>query len=212
MKMTTPVFWSRIAPITAAVLCAAASPHFASAQLATNTALAPVQATAPSAPSLNFGVAEVLKMFQGGISKDVLIGYIENNNLPFHLTADNIIYLQHVGLPQDVITSLIKRDGELQRNAAVAAQPVPSVGAPPQNMAPPPDAAPTAAAMVAPYPQPAPQVVAPPTVVYPDYSAYPYGYPYYGPDVIVTGGWGWGPRGWGWGRGGWGHGGFDHHR
>ncbi len=170
-------------------------------------ATAPVVSTTP-APALPYGVAEVVKMYQGGISKEILIGFVDSSSLPMHLTADGIIYLQHLGLPQGVIAAIIRRDGELQKQSAAAY--------PPQQMA---AATPGAPAPGGPAPAvvtpgtPPPQVPpynyssAPPAVAYPDYGAYPYyGYPYYGPDVVVAGGWYWGPGGWYWGRGGWGGG------
>src|SRR5580658_9552231 len=74
-------------------------------------------ASAPPAPApvpvLAYGVSEVLKMYQGGISKDVIVNYINNTVLPFHLTADNIIYLQSAGVPQEITKALILRDGQL---------------------------------------------------------------------------------------------------
>jgi len=156
-------------------------------------------------------VAEVVKMYQGGINKDVLTSFVENSVLPFRLNADGIIYLQHLGMPQEVTAAMIRRDGELQKQAAAyqqpQSQPVPQqqaviVG----NTAPPVALPSTPAPAVSPYPD----VVAPP-VVYPDYSVYPYpyyGYPYYGPNVIIGGGWGWGWGGRGFDHGGFGHGGF----
>ncbi|MGP8202189.1 MAG: hypothetical protein ACLQU4_22135 [Limisphaerales bacterium] len=187
---------------------------------------APAAVTTPAAapaPALAFGVSEVVKMYQGGIGKDVLINYIDNSVLPFHLDANGIIYLQHLGLPQEVTSALIKRDGALQQQAnaayqqqslAYAQQPPPTAAAPNNPAAgntAPPVVMPGTPPPVAPYPYPD----AAPPVVYPDYVPAPYyGYPYYyGPDVVIGGwgwGWGWGPHGWGWGRGGWGHGGFGH--
>jgi hypothetical protein len=169
----------------------------------------PAATAAPASaqtPALAFGVSEVVKMYQGGINKDVLVSYVENTTLPFHLNADGIIYLQHLGMPQEVTAALIHRDGELQKEANAAylqqsqtVQQQPAAGAPyPVANAAPPMVMPSSPAPVAPYPY---ADTGP--VVYPDYDAYPYyyGYPYYGPNFIVGGGWG----GWGWGRGfGWG--------
>jgi hypothetical protein len=202
----------------------------APAAVATPSA-APAASGGTQAPALAFGVSEVVKMYQGGIGKDVLVGYIENTVLPFHLNADGIIYLQHLGMPQEVTSALIKRDGELQRQADAAyqqqslayqQQQQATAAAPPNNQAgatapsvvmpgtPPP--------AVSPYPDAGAPYAAAPPVAYPDYGVYPYyGYPYYyGPNVVIGGwGWGWGGYGWGgrggFGRGGFGHGGFGGH-
>ena len=172
----------------------------------TPSASAPATVTTQS-PAFPLGVSEVVKMYQGGIGKDVLVSYIENSALPFHLTADGIIYLQHLGMPKEVTSALILRDGELQKQAVAAAQQrvqasqqQPAGGAPSYNQAgvgntaPPVPMPSTPAPVVYPYSESAP----PP--VYPDYSAYPdydYGYPYYGPGLVIGGGYGWGWGGYG---------------
>jgi hypothetical protein len=153
-------------------------------------------------PGLPFGASEVVKMFQGGIGKDVIINYIDSASLPFHLSADNIIYLQTLGLPQEITKTMILRDGALQQRAALYAQQMapnspgqPPYGAPPQYGAPPP----SQDGVLAPS-TPPPAVVAGPGYDYG--SAYYDGYPYYyGPSVVVGG---WGPGFYpGWGYGGW---------
>jgi len=235
MKRHTSVYWASLISLgTAAVWMGVSQPLAAADDTVSNSA--PATATTPAAtpaPPLAFGVSEVVKMHQGGIGKDVLIGFIDNNVLPFHLDADGIIYLQHLGMPQEVTSALLRRDGELQRQAnaayqqqslamaqqqqaaAMAQQQQAAVAVAANNQAPaaaaPPLVLPNTPPPVAPYTY---ADTAPP-VAYPDYAPYPY-YPYYyGPDVVIGAGWGWGwgwgPRGWGWGwRGGYGHGGYGH--
>ena len=67
------------------------------------------------APPLPYGVGEVVKMYQGGINKDVIINYINSTALPYHLTADGVIYLQTLGMPQEITKTMILRDGQLQQ-------------------------------------------------------------------------------------------------
>jgi hypothetical protein len=191
-----------------------ALPNSAPTSIATPQAVAAAPANA-RAPALPFGVSEVLKMYQGGIGKDIIINYIENTVLPFHLTADGEIYLQHLGVPPEVMSALIRRDGELQRQSVAADQRQPqqatAITAASNQVA----ASPNPPLIAPGTPPPAvscpyPDASAP--VVYPDYATYPYygyGYPYfYGPDVIIGGGFGFG-RGFGrGGRGGFGRGGF----
>jgi len=233
MKKHASVYWVGLISIATAVIAIGVPGNLAAADgplsnSAPATVAAPPAAPAASvgapAPALAFGVAEVVKMYQGGISKEVLVGYIDNSVLPFHLNADGIIYLKQLGVPQEVTYALIKRDGELQRQTDAANQQQAMAyqqqqqmmaGAPPaNNQVVPGAAAPPVVMPSTPPPAvyPYPDTAAP--VVVPDYAAYPYyGYPYYyGPDVVIGAGWGWGwgwgPHGWGWGRGGYGHGGF----
>jgi hypothetical protein len=237
MKKHASVYWVSLISLATAVVCigvpwnlAAADGTLSNSAPATVTTppAAPAASVGAPAPALAFGVAEVVKMHQGGIGKDIIVGYIENTVLPFHLDADGIIYLQHLGMPQEVTSALIRRDGELQRQAnaayqqqaqafqqqqqATAAAAAANNQAVAANTAPPVVLPSTPPPAVYPYPDAA----AAPPVVYPDYGVYPYyGYPYYyGPSVVIGGwGWGWGPHGWGWGwgRGGHGHGGYGGH-
>jgi uncharacterized membrane protein YgcG len=172
-------------------------------------------------PGMAYGVSEVLKMYQGGINKDVILHYIHNTTLPFHVTADNIIYLHGLGMPEEIVRTLIERDGQLQQQAMRAYQqqgPPPGYGQQPPagyDQQPPPgygqQPPPGDQSQVVTPTTPAPVVTAP--YVY-DYGApyYDYAYPYYyyGYWPAVGWGWGWGGRGWGWGGhygGGWGRGG-----
>jgi hypothetical protein len=155
-------------------------------------------------------------MYQGGIGKDVIVNYIDSAILPFHLSADNIIYLQNLGVPQEITKAILVRDGQLQQQAALYTQQMaPNMpnqqqyGAPPYGAqpygappagAPPYGAPPPSQEGVLTPSTPPPAVVAGPGY---DYGSayYDAGYPYYGPSVVVGGWWpGFYP---GWGYGGW---------
>src|SRR5277367_954187 len=131
MKMYASVYWRRTLSLAATVVALGIPWHPAEADdTLPNSAPAPapapqaaLAATAQAqAPTLPFGVSEVVKMYQGGIGKDIIVDYIQNSVLPFHLTADGEIYLQQLGVPQEVMSALIRRDGELQRQSAAAYQ------------------------------------------------------------------------------------------
>jgi len=221
MKMHASVYWKRTISLATAVVSvgipwnlAKADGTLPNAAPATASAAqaAPGATSDTQAPVLPFGVSEVVRMYQGGIGKDVIEGYIENNVLPFHLTADGQNYLQHLGVPQEVISALIRRDGQLQRQTAAADQQQQQQQAAANNQVLAGNPTPTVVMPIAPppfVPYAYPDGSAP--VVYPDYAAYPfYGYPYfYGPDFIIDGGFGF-DRGFGRGGGfgGRGRGGF----
>jgi hypothetical protein len=133
-------------------------------------------------------------MYQGGINKEIIINYINSTALPYRLTADGIIYLQTLGLPQEITKAMLQRDGQLQHQQGNQ-QYYPPQPMPGQGPMPPPDASMQGQQPV--------QVMAPSTpppdvtVVGPDYPPYDYGYPYYyggwpyyGGPVIVGGWWG----------------------
>lgn len=111
--------------VTLAILMAAG--FRAASNQATPAPAAPAATTAP--PGMASGVSEVMKLFQGGTSADVIAGYVRNSPLSFYLTADNILFLQQQGVPEPVIMAMIQRYGELQRQtgmAARAAAPIPA--------------------------------------------------------------------------------------
>ena len=209
MKNIRSTFLVSLLSGATAVACLAAGTNIALAQDATvapansapPAASAPTSSMSSPAPGLPFGAAEVLKMYKGGVGKDIIINYINSTVLPFHLSADGIIYLQSIGLPQDITRTMIQRDGQLQQQAAAAYQQQAyqqqayqqyqqQMTASDQNAA--------AAQQVAvpSTPPPSVAVVGSDANPYYDYGyPYGYGYPYYGSSVIIGGGWG----GWGWG-------------
>ena len=205
MKKHTSVYWVSLIYLATAVVSIGVSRNLDAAD-GTPSASAPAIVTAQS-PAFPLGVSEVVKMYQGGIGKDVLVSYIENSALPFHLTADGIIYLQHLGMPKEVTSALILREGELQKQAvaacqqrAQASQQQPAAGAPGYNQAGVGNTALPVPMPSTPAPAVYPYAESAPPPVYPDYSAYPdydYGYPYYAPGLVIGGGYGWGWGGYG---------------
>ena len=154
-------------------------------------------ASVPAAPALQSGVREVVKMYQAGINKEIIINYIKSTALPYHLDADGIIYLHSVGVPPEITQALISRNGEIQQLNAQNWQQ--------QQMATANDAA-----MNAGNPTGEQTPVVTPTTPPPDLSDYGYAYPYYDAYYVWPGyygaywwpgvGWGWGHR-WGYGSG-----------
>ncbi len=209
MKKHASIYLAGLITLAAGAVAFAADPVPTAPTAPPPSATTAAPATAGSA--LPYGAAEVVKMYQGGIGKEILIGFVDSSTLPFHLSADNIIYLQHLGLPQEVTSAMMHRDAELQKSGMAYQQMAPPSGAMPPNMAqyqappagaPGPGVATPSGPPPSVDPYPAPPVVNTPAPAYVD-PGYPYyyGYPYYG--YPYYGGW-WGP-GWGW-RGGWGGG------
>jgi len=117
------------------------------------------------------GVGEVVKLLKSGVDEDVLMAYVESNNVIYDLSYDEVILLHDVGVPSKVIARMMtigkeRRDkqaagqlGAVQPPPSdpqpVAVQPAdPATPAPVYDYAPPPDTtAPVA------QPQPAPEPV-----------------------------------------------------
>lgn len=102
----------------------------------------------PSSP-----VAEVVKLANSGLDESVMMAFVTNSTHTFNLGAEEIIYLNDIGVPGSVVTAMILRDESLKTMLAIAAagpapaEPQPSSIAPPDAMQlaagpPPPDQVP----------------------------------------------------------------------
>lgn len=124
-------------------------------------------------PDLNLSPAltEVIKLVQAGVSEDVLMAYITNSADYFDMGSDQILYLHDLGVPGNVVTTLITQDATPQAIAAKkmagAVKPLPpgvALTTPATNVSPP---TPTQAAAPATDPPPSTTPgTQPPAVVY----------------------------------------------
>jgi hypothetical protein len=124
---------------------------------------------------LSFGVDEVVKMHQGSVEADVILNYIENSSVPYHLSAEEVVHLHEIGVPSQIITTLIRHGAKVQQQANAASAVIQQKAI---------EEAKAASASFNPYSptvyvQPAPAV----TYTYPTYvNTYPaYAYPRYYP-------------------------------
>ena len=72
---------------------------------------------------------EVLKLAQAGVSQEVMLAYITNSTTFFNVTSDAIVYLNDLGVSNDVITALIQHDStpemQARRQMVNSVQPLP---------------------------------------------------------------------------------------
>lgn len=100
---------------------AAAAPAAAIESSGTNavsTVPVPVEKLVTAPETLSPGVADIINLAEGGLSDTVIIAFIESWPHPFHLSAEEVLYLTDLGLSEDVIAAMIKHQGS---DAAVAA-------------------------------------------------------------------------------------------
>src|SRR5438105_7659849 len=110
-------------------------------------------------------------MQQSGVEADVILNYIENSSVPYHLGAEEIVRLHELGVPSPIVTALIRHGAKVQQEAATAYA---------QNQQKATEAAQAASATASPYSAPV-YSPPPPTVTYNyAYPQYVYtGYPAY---------------------------------
>jgi len=71
-------------------------------------------------------LAEVIKLAQAGLDENVMLSFITNSIKPFDLDSEEIVYLNDIGVPSSVITSMLQHDQGLKLSAADVVQtPVP---------------------------------------------------------------------------------------
>jgi Family of unknown function (DUF6600) len=120
-----------------------------------DAAAQPISTTKPLPPGVRptGPVAEVLRLADSGVEEGVILAYVTNSTSTFNLGAEEIIYLNDLGVPSEVITAMMQRDQalrELSANGAGAppmpgpeapapAGPEPEPGPPPAEMGPQPD-------------------------------------------------------------------------
>src|SRR6266480_3945301 len=73
-------------------------------------------------PKFSFGVDDVTKMYQRGVETDVILNYIESSSVPYHPNAEEIVRLHDLGMPSQIITTLIRHGAKVQREANAAYQ------------------------------------------------------------------------------------------
>ncbi len=112
---------------------------------------------AMSTPSVSYGIKEIVKLAEKGVSEDLIKAYIRNSAPAVQPSADEIIFLHQKGISAGIITAAIERGASARRLTAER---------PPEGTASSP--APAASAAQSPaLAQPAPPVYAAPVVVQP---------------------------------------------
>jgi hypothetical protein len=97
-----------------------------------------------TAANLSPDLQEIIKFNQAHMTDDVITAYIKNSGKVYHLSADDLIYLNSQGISQPVIAALLQTGGSA------------SASAPPPASVPPPIATPTPAPAPIPGPGPGP--------------------------------------------------------
>ena len=148
---------------------------------AVDPAAAPAKIVAPALdapPSIHFAPAagEIIRMANSGLGDSVMLAYVTNTAAAFNLNADEIIYLNDIGVPATVVSAMIQHDSTFRQSAPQPiAAPGPANAPTPQNLAvsgvAPQFAVPNPAEMpTAPAAEPAPEIAAPAEDAYPYFN------------------------------------------
>jgi hypothetical protein len=102
----------------------------------------PSEKSVPTKVKLSIPASELVRLANSGVEQSVLLAYVTNSTSTFNLGAEEIIYLNDIGVPSAVVTAMIQHDQTLKgAMAATLAANTPAQTPPP--MAEPPPAMPT---------------------------------------------------------------------
>jgi len=89
--------------------------------------------TPPENVKLSPAATEIAKMAGSGVASSVMLSYVANSVNTYNLAADEIVYLNDLGVHPDVVSAMIQHDQQIREasvNGAVAAAPAtPAPGA-----------------------------------------------------------------------------------
>lgn len=91
--------------------------------------------------SNNPRLTDFVKLVDAGLGENVLMAYVTNSSTAFSLSSDDIVYLNDLGTPENVVTAMLQKDQQFNGSAAAAPAPAPE---PVQPQVAPPAAAPYA--------------------------------------------------------------------
>jgi len=86
------------------------------------TADAPAQRLVPPVPvSVSPGVAEVITLVQGGVEESVIKAHMMRSTNAFNPTVDELVYLNDIGVPGNLVSTLIQQTVRQREQAAMVA-------------------------------------------------------------------------------------------
>ena len=67
---------------------------------------------------LSPSLAQIVRMVRARLDPDVIRAYIKSSNVSYNPSAAEIVTLNQLGIPQELVTAILERDGELRTRRA----------------------------------------------------------------------------------------------
>ena len=67
----------------------------------------------PDPMKLSPTALELVKLHESMVDESVILTFVDHSKYPFNLTADQIVYLQDIGVIEEVLSAMIQRDAYL---------------------------------------------------------------------------------------------------
>jgi hypothetical protein len=81
---------------------------------------APTAGALPPDIDPNSPLAQIIHLVQAGVEQSVILTYINNSTSLFNLNSNEIIYLNDLGVPTEIINAMMQRDQQLQQMRVTA--------------------------------------------------------------------------------------------
>ena len=84
----------------------------------------------PDPMRLSPAAQELVKLHESMVGESVMLTFVDHSSYPFNLTADQIVYLQDIGVSEDVMSAMIQRDAYITGEPSIS---IASDSEPPQG-------------------------------------------------------------------------------
>ncbi len=91
---------------------------------ASTEALAAAPVVIPEKLRISQPLSEVIRLARSGVDEGVILTYVTNSSAMFTLGAEEIVYLNDLGINSSVITAMMQRDQSLKVASAARVQPI----------------------------------------------------------------------------------------
>ena len=75
----------------------------------------------PDPNKLSPAAQELVKLHESMVGESVILTFVDHSTYPFNLTADQIVYLQDIGVTEEVLSAMIQRDAYLTGELSIDA-------------------------------------------------------------------------------------------
>ncbi|MDG1855938.1 MAG: hypothetical protein P8J66_02960 [Verrucomicrobiota bacterium] len=80
----------------------------------------------PDPMKLSPAALELVKLHESMVDESVILTFVDHSKYPFNLTADQIVYLQDIGVVEEVLSAMIQRDAYLTGEPALSVNDAPN--------------------------------------------------------------------------------------
>ena len=105
-------------PVAATTVVTVAPTNIVAVQTMALTNAQPTEIIPPKPLVTSPGLAEIIRLYQSKVEESVILSFIEASNNPYKPTADEIIYMNDLGMSSKIIVALIQKGDKVREEEA----------------------------------------------------------------------------------------------